>query len=168
MLHLPCWPCKFSYLCFGGNEMAKFDHSRTNSNIAFVTNFVSEESSNLPARTLVGVRICIFPEVQIAILASGEVQIYQPARKLVGVRRKCFFSDRGVKILARMDKGMGYHRFQKLNVLLFFWPSKRTARNWGKISEGVKLRRGPSARKISARMSSLGIYFQRGGLQRGC
>ena len=142
MLHLPCWPCKFSYLCFGGNEMAKFDHSRTNSNIAFVTNFVSEESSNLPARTLVGVR-------------RREKKMF-------------FFSDRGVKILARMDKGVGYHRFQKLNVLLFFWPSKRTARNWGKISEGVKLRRGPSARKISARMSSLGIYFQRGGLQRGC
>ena len=65
--------------------MAKFDHSRTNSNIAFVTNFVSEESSNLPARTLVGVR--------------------RREKKLF------FLSDRGVKILARMDKGVGYKKF---------------------------------------------------------
>ena len=78
--------------------MAKFDHSRTNSNIAFVTNFVSEESSNLPARTLVGVR-------------RREKKMF-------------FFSDRGVKILARMDKGVGYHRFQKLIYFLFFWSSK--------------------------------------------
>ena len=78
--------------------MAKFDHFRTNSNIAFVTNFVSEESSNLPARTLVGMRICIFPEVQIAILASGESSNL-PARTLVGVRRRekklFFFGQRG-------------------------------------------------------------------------